>query len=214
MTRAHSPLVAVGLPLWALAVSVIAFSPRGSAFAQDVPGDEPPARATQQPPSPPPPPQPPPSPAHDRAEPPAMPPNTPLASGFTEDIPPLPRGTVAAPGYPTPRYQLRYEERRMTGLMTAGFAIFGGAWFMSAVFGGYVSDHGWFAMPLIGPVIYKSDNKAEQAAIIMDTIVQASGLAMALAGVFVKQKVAVRAPITLLPTPMHGGGGLALSGSW
>lgn len=206
---------AAALPsLAAFALAVLA--PR-QVLAQEAPGDDLPTRSPQAQPAAPQPAPGAPAPGttvlRDNDAPPSPPPNLTLRPG--DEIPPLPPGTVAAPGYPTPaRYKIAYQERRMTGLMAAGLGVFGGAWFMSAVFGGYVSDRGWFVLPVFGPVIYKSDDKSQQAALIMDTIVQASGVAMALAGAFVKEKVAVRQPVTVAPLLLKDGGGLGVMGRW
>ena len=160
-----------------------------------------------------------PAPAPSAAAPASEPPPDAVPGGklrIPDDAPPLPRGTLPSSiYYDSPRYKLRYQERRLTGLMGAGIGVFGGAYLLSVGFGAYANDQKLFLIPVIGPIIYTSRDKLVQAGLVFDTIIQASGAIMLITGAVLKVKVPVRDPVAVVPVVVPGGGaGLAAVGTW
>jgi hypothetical protein len=140
--------------------------------------------------------------------------------------PPLPTPPppliAPTPGYtppyiPPPSYH--EEVQRQYGLMSAGLVIFTGAWTLTSIYG-YVSNNGVFAVPILGPVIWAAQQNVDQSdvggrmatmGLVVDTLVQAGGLAMAIVGAATKHKVKVRDRLTIAPSASPQGASVALS---
>ncbi|MSP60971.1 MAG: hypothetical protein EXR72_11625 [Myxococcales bacterium] len=131
------------------------------------------------------------------------------------------------------------EVRRRTGLGAAGIATFGGLWLFTSA-GGFVSGEGRLAIPVFGPVAYlakyreKFDCKSADPEtviycptegssdrmlgfiLVVDTILQAGGLAMAAAGFMTKRNVTVRDTprYSIVPSVGPGRGGLVAVGTF
>ncbi|MSP61761.1 MAG: hypothetical protein EXR72_15785 [Myxococcales bacterium] len=160
--------------------------------------------------------------------------------------PPLPLPQVESPypppQYAPPPYYVapqqprpRYEEQPRIGLAIAGFTVFGGLYMLNAM-SGYINKEGWFAAPVIGPWAYiatyrsrfdcpstqgycrteDSNDRFVYMLLVLDGLLQAGSLAMGIAGVLTKRRVAVydRPRVSILPSVNAGGAGLAALGTF
>jgi hypothetical protein len=137
--------------------------------------------------------------------------------------PAYPPPVYYAPAPPAPPPVVRYEQRRMYGLMTAGLITFGASWTVNAVMA-YLANDGQLAIPIAGPIMEAVDydksshNDADKRIAIFgltfDALIETAGLAMAIGGMVAKHKVKVYGPpkVTIAPAAVRGGFGLAASG--
>lgn len=207
-----------------VAFSAVCFAPRGAA-ADEVPGDVPRAQPPQ-------PPQPPRAPAPQAY--PAYPqqPGYPAQPGYPQypvqpAYPQQPTYPQYPPNYQYPTYpqaqpaRMKLVERPRIGMAIAGASIFGGIWLTTSMIG-YSSGNNAAIIPVIGPLFYlrsddeccsQSSNRAANVGLMMVTLAQATGVALFVAGLVTKQKVWVReTELSVLPTALPGGGGLAAVG--
>jgi hypothetical protein len=125
------------------------------------------------------------------------------------------------PGYqPWRPVPVRVETRevRRIGLGIAGSCIFGGLWLITGVVG-YTANAPAAFVPIIGPLFYlsgrdRTDDRMGNAFLILDAIVQAGGVAMAIAGFATKKKVQTTVPVVVAPMVTPAGGGLFAAGTF
>lgn len=118
---------------------------------------------------------------------------------------------------------VRYEQRPRIGLAIAGGAVFGGIYLASTVVASFVDDKS-LAVPIVGPFIEmgmlasasgssSSSLAPVQFALFMNGLAQAAGVAMLIAGLATKQKVALYRPrFCVSPYTAQAGAGLVASG--
>jgi hypothetical protein len=104
--------------------------------------------------------------------------------------------------------------------MSAGLIIFSIPWTFTSIYG-YVSNDGVLAVPVLGPVIWAGQQHVDQSdvggrmatmGLAFDTLLQAGGLAMAIAGAATKHKIRVRDRVTIAPAASPQGATLAVAG--
>jgi len=118
---------------------------------------------------------------------------------------------------------VRYEQRPRIGLAIAGGAVFGGIYLASTVVASFIDDKS-LAVPIVGPFIEmgmlasasgssSSSLAPVQFALFMNGLAQAAGVAMLIAGLATKQKVALYRPrFCVSPYTAQAGAGLVASG--
>ncbi|TXH22701.1 MAG: hypothetical protein E6Q99_08810 [Elusimicrobia bacterium] len=150
----------------------------------------------------------------------------PAYTGATES----PSPTVAPPPVGLPyrvdyMAPVRYEQRPRIGLAIAGGAVFGGLYLASTIVASFIDDKS-LAVPIVGPFIEmgmlasasgssssSSSLAPVQFALFMNGLAQAAGVAMLIAGLATKQKVALYRPrFCVSPYTAQAGGGLVASG--
>jgi len=106
--------------------------------------------------------------------------------------------------------QSHVETRPRWGLVITGLALLGGTYLLNASIG-YVADEGRLAIPIVGPLLYGEAHGA-LGLMVVDSLLQATGAALAVAGAVARVRVTVFDRFALVPTVGPGGGGLAASG--
>jgi hypothetical protein len=151
--------------------------------------------------------------------------------------PAYPPPAYPPPAYPPPQQPYYYQPAprptivtKMTpnwGLFAAGMGVWGAAWIIDMV-STYAADHSPFwesAVPIAGPLIQINDNFTNtwdalaKIGLVTDFIFQIGGLTMAVLGISIWHRVAVRAETPRAPGvqlavtrgPSGHGGGLALT---
>jgi hypothetical protein len=133
-----------------------------------------------------------------------------------------PPNYYAPPGYaPTAPPRLRTIEQPRYGLMTAGLVVFGASWSINALTG-YLAGEWRLAVPVAGPLMFAHaiDNGSDLgtrtaiAFLVLDALIEAGGAAMFLAGILTHHQVRVmeHAKLSVLPTALSGGAGVAAFG--
>ena len=130
----------------------------------------------------------------DDAERPQLPPPT-MVPVVPEEAPKKPSGTIWRP-----RVE-RYETRRRWGLFAAGATVFTVSWIPNLVLTAINSEYGPLGVPGIGPLLAIPSLGGDRsvlggfatALLVMDAVVQTSGVAMIVLGVVTKHTV----PITV-----------------
>lgn len=188
-----------------------------SSLALAQPATPPPATDPAMTPPPPPPPMP--------------PPQSQLPPTYLE---PAPRPAVLGPArlaaVPNQAPPVGYHEvqENTPGLIVAGSITFGVTWVVFNLFPGLIASSagcgecGFLMIPVVGPVVLgiASNNITAQSGLIgllaIDTIVQAGGMAMLIAGLAITKTVWVRdyRPLSVVPILTPGMQGLAIGGAF
>jgi hypothetical protein len=155
---------------------------------------------------------------------------------------PLPALPPPADAYPQPGYELprlyvppmktHVEERARLELVVAGAAIFGGSYLLNAM-AGYLSQEGTLAIPVLGPILFGqknismscdhcfdggAGNRLGMVMLVFDSLVQAAGVTLLIAGAVTKKKVTVfdkdGQSVAVLPTAGSSSAGLVVSGTF
>jgi hypothetical protein len=163
----------------------------------------------------------------------------PLAAPPVEEQP-VAQPTYPQPTYPqpTPQYapppayyvppllppvSTHTELRPRYGLLISGLVIFGADYMLNASIA-YISGEGRLAVPVIGPILAGSDvtshgctwdcagDRMLMALVVFDSLIQATGLILFIAGAVTKTKVTVYDKVAILPSAAPGGVGLAAVG--
>ena len=164
-----------------------------------------------------------PAPAFESSVPVSPPPSLDPASPAAPQ-PPLYMAPPVGLPYPTDHQApVRYELRPRTGLAIAGGAVFGGLYLASTIAASFLDDKS-LAVPVVGPFIEMgmlSANSGSSAsslaplhfALFMNGLTQAAGVAMLIAGLATKQKVALYRPrFCVSPYTAQAGAGIVASG--
>jgi hypothetical protein len=153
--------------------------------------------------------------AQEELPPEAPPPPPPPAYAYPPPV-------YAPPPLVAPPPRVHYELRPRYGLVSSGAVLFGVTWAVTATVA-YIGNEGWLAVPIAGPVIELArcstcgtDAGARTLYLfgILDGLAQAAGIAMVIAGLTTHHRVAVydTPRLSLVPTPLRGGAGLAALG--
>ncbi len=123
-----------------------------------------------------------------------------------------------------PPQRSHVEEQPRYGLLVTGLAIFGANYLMNLSVA-YLGGETTFAIPVAGPVLWGSrsgnsdcsdcsSDRSMMGLLVFDSLVQAAGLAMALAGALTRSRVTVFDKVAFAPMAGPGGSGLAVMGSF
>jgi hypothetical protein len=158
-------------------------------------------------------------------------PQAPVAAPPQAPVYPYPRLDYEVPRLYMPPMKSHVEEKPRYGLIIAGATIFGASWLLNVSIA-YLAQEGTFAVPVIGPIIWGAnnlnksqsgcgdcsiDNAGDRMAMTMlvfDSLVQATGIALLIAGAVTRKKVTVWDNVALLPTAGPSGAGLAAMGTF
>jgi hypothetical protein len=150
-----------------------------------------------------------------------LPPNAPPPPGYYAPPPP---GYYAPPPqqqFAQPTFHM--EERPRYGLMTAGLVTFGATWVTTTIWGYALGDY-TSIIPIIGPLFYvhstnsndidAAAQRLDNAFLVLDSLAQAAGAAMFIAGLVSKQQVRVWGPaqVSFVPVGSSQMAGLAAVG--
>lgn len=141
------------------------------------------------------------------------PPSLPAAPNLECCVEPAPAPISYRPVAPT-----QTELRPRYGLMAAGIAMFAGVWAITTA-SGVLSDRNELAIPIAGPIItavdlhdqYRSGPGLTMAttALVVDAMLQATGVILAIAGGASRVRVTKRTPAATAPTVTPYGAGLS-----
>ncbi len=98
------------------------------------------------------------------------------------------------------------KERVRNGLVITGSIFFGLSYFVSLLltvdkFDSNRAPYGALIVPVLGPLIVAGNIDQNEGLYVFDSLVQAGGAAMVLAGIFAKKKVFVRQDIVHVVRP-------------
>ncbi len=151
----------------------------------------------------------------------------PAYAGSPAPLPPAPMAPgmmpqpMVAPYRVDPMAPVRFEMRRRVGLAIVGGSVFGSIYLASTIVAAFFDDKS-LAIPVVGPFIqmgtFASSPSASsyspvQFALLMNGLAQSAGVAMLIAGLIAKEKVALYRPnFCISPYTAQAGGGLVASG--